>query len=47
MTSGECFENKWFYMKYIGKYLIVEILLTRECSKKKKQYKEECRNNNY
>ena len=21
MTSGECFENKWFYMKYIGKYL--------------------------
>ena len=31
MTSGECFENKWFYMKYIGKYLSVEILLTREC----------------
>jgi hypothetical protein len=21
MTSGECFENKWFYMKYIGKFL--------------------------
>ena len=21
MTSRECFENKWFYMKYIGKYL--------------------------
>ena len=21
MTSVECFENKWFYMKYIGKYL--------------------------
>jgi hypothetical protein len=21
MTSGECFENKWFYMKYLGKYL--------------------------
>ena len=21
-------ENKWFYMKYIGKYLSVEILLT-------------------
>jgi hypothetical protein len=20
MTSGECFENKWFYMKYKGKY---------------------------
>ena len=31
MTSGECFENKWFYMKYIGKYLSVEILLTHEC----------------
>ena len=30
MTSGECFENKWFYMKYIGKYLSAEILLTRE-----------------
>ena len=23
MTSRECFENKWFYMKYIGKYLLV------------------------
>ena len=32
MTSRECFKNKWFYMKYIGKYLSVEILLTRECS---------------
>ena len=31
MTSGECFENKWFYMKYIWKYLSVEILLTHEC----------------
>jgi hypothetical protein len=31
MTSGECFENKWFYMKHVGKYLSVEILLTREC----------------
>ena len=31
MTSRECFENKWFYMKYIGKYLSEEILLTREC----------------
>jgi len=31
MTSGECFENKWFYMKDIGKYLSVEILLTCEC----------------
>ena len=28
MTSGECVENKWFNMKYIGKYLSVEILLT-------------------
>jgi hypothetical protein len=25
MTSRECFENKWFYMKYIGKYLSVEM----------------------
>ena len=32
MTSGECFENKWLYMKYIGKYLSAEILLARECS---------------
>ena len=31
MTSGECVENKWFNMKYIGKYLVVEILLTHEC----------------
>ena len=31
MTSRECFENKWFYMKYIGKYLSVEILLALEC----------------
>jgi hypothetical protein len=30
MTSGECVENKWFNMKYIGKYLNVEILLTHE-----------------
>jgi hypothetical protein len=25
MTSRECFENKWFYMKYIGKYLSVKM----------------------
>jgi hypothetical protein len=31
MTSRECYENKGFYMKYIGKYLSEEILLTREC----------------
>jgi hypothetical protein len=31
MTSWEFYENKWFYMKYIGKYLSEEILLTREC----------------
>jgi len=31
MTSGESFENDWFYMKYLGKYLSVERLLTREC----------------
>ena len=34
MTSRECFENKWFYMKYIGKYLSGEILLARECTSK-------------
>ena len=28
---GECFENKWFYMKYIGKYLSAEILLPLKC----------------
>jgi hypothetical protein len=32
MTSKECFENKWFYIKYIGKYLSGEILLARECT---------------
>jgi hypothetical protein len=32
MTSWECYENKWFYMKYIGKYLSEEILLNRECT---------------
>jgi hypothetical protein len=31
MTSRECFENKWFYMKYIWKYLSGEKLLSREC----------------
>ena len=31
MISRECFENKWFYMKYIEKYLSGEILLAREC----------------
>ena len=30
MTLGEVFENRWFYMKYIGKFLCAEILLTRE-----------------
>jgi hypothetical protein len=34
MTSWECYENKWFYMKYIGKYLSGEILLTPECTMK-------------
>ena len=32
MTSGECFEKKLFYMKYIGKYLGEETLLTRGCT---------------
>ena len=26
MTSWEWYENKWLYMKYIGKYLSAEIL---------------------
>ena len=26
MTSWEYYENKWFYMKYIGKYLSVEMV---------------------
>jgi hypothetical protein len=29
MTSGEYYENKWLYMKYIGKCVTVKILLTR------------------
>jgi hypothetical protein len=32
MIPWECFENKWFYMKYIEKHLSVEILLTHECT---------------
>jgi hypothetical protein len=31
MTSGECVENKWFNMKYIGNYLSVEILFNKSC----------------
>ena len=31
MTLRECFENKWFYMKYIGKYLSGEILFVEAC----------------
>jgi hypothetical protein len=33
MTLWERFEHtcKWFYMKYIGKYLSAERILTREC----------------
>ena len=37
MTSGECFENRWFYMKDIGKYLSVEILLTCIINKQQKR----------
>ena len=32
MTTGECLKNKWFYMKYIGKYLSLGIFLTYECT---------------
>ena len=31
MTSGKCFEYKWFYMKYIWKYLSKERHQTCEC----------------
>jgi hypothetical protein len=31
MTSGKCFENKWFYMKYIVNQLSAERLLMAEC----------------
>jgi hypothetical protein len=31
MTSGEFFENMWFYMKYIGKYFSAARLLISEC----------------
>ena len=36
MTSGECFENKWLYMKFkcVGKYLSAERLLTCEWTRK-------------
>ena len=32
MTSWECYENKWFYMKYIGKMAETESLLSTCCS---------------
>ena len=32
ITSGEFFEIKWFYMKYIGKYLKAERLLKKKKS---------------
>jgi hypothetical protein len=31
MTSGECYENKWFYMKYIGKMAETGSLLSTCC----------------
>jgi hypothetical protein len=31
MTSGECFENKWFSYEIYREYLGAEILLTHEC----------------
>jgi hypothetical protein len=42
MISWECYENKWFYMKYIRKYLSGEILLTRECSSPNWYAKQRC-----
>ena len=32
MTSWECYENKWFYMNYIGKMEETESLLSTCCS---------------
>jgi hypothetical protein len=32
MTSWECYENKWFYMKYIGKMAETESLLSTCCT---------------
>ena len=32
MTSGECFENKWFHVKYIGKYLNEKRLMNCKCT---------------
>jgi hypothetical protein len=32
MTSWECYENKWLYMKYIGKMAEKESLLSTCCS---------------
>ena len=32
MTSWECYENKWFYMKYIGKMTETESLLSTCCT---------------
>jgi hypothetical protein len=31
MTSLECYENKWFHMKYIGKMAETESLLSLCC----------------
>jgi hypothetical protein len=32
MTSWECYEDKWFYMKYIGKMVETESLLSTCCT---------------
>ena len=37
MTSWECYENKWFHMKYIGKMAETESLLSTCCTKQKLQ----------
>jgi hypothetical protein len=37
MTSWECYENKWFHMKYIGKMAETESLLSTCCKKQKLQ----------
>ena len=35
MTSWECYENKWIYMKYIGKMVQTESLLSTCCTSAK------------
>ena len=48
MTSEEFYENEWFNIKYIGKYLCEERLLTleRTCTLEKKYVYFRCNHDN-